>query len=137
MHPLDPVDRRGIRWIRLPTSFQSDTRLERKDILELYRLVDWLMRLPMALEQEYKRQLREYGTQRLMPYITSIERMGREEGRLQTLREDILDVLEARFGPLPSALRQRMSAVEDVSRLKSWLRQAVTCRSLSEFERAD
>ena len=72
-----------------------------------------------------------------MPYITSIERMGREEGRLEALREGILEVLEARFGPLPSALRQRMSAEEDVTKLKSWLRQAVTCGSLTEFEPTD
>jgi len=131
----DMTERRRWKWDLTRRLYEAG--LERKDILELYRLVDWLMRLPTALEQEYKLQLREYETQRLMPYITSIERMGREEGRLQTLREDILDVLEARFGPLPSALRERMNAVEDITRLKSRLRQAVTCGSLSEFERAD
>ena len=53
----------------------------RKDVLELYRLVDWLVGLPPELERDFKRQVRDYEESKVMPYVTSIERMAKEEGR--------------------------------------------------------
>ena len=92
------------------------------------------MRLPGGLEQDYKHQLREYERSKTMPYITSIERMGREEGRVEALREAILDTLEARFSEVPHAVRERVKALEDAAQLKVWHRQAVTSASLAAFQ---
>ncbi len=43
-----------------------------------------------------------------MPYVTSVERLakqeGRTEGQLQGLRESVLDALEARFADVPYPL---------------------------------
>jgi hypothetical protein len=45
---------------------------ERQNILNLYRFIDWLMRLPTDLEYQFKEQLDQYEQERQMPYITSI-----------------------------------------------------------------
>jgi hypothetical protein len=120
----------------------------RKDILELYRLVDWLMRLPDGLERAYKEQLNEYENRNKMPYVTSIQQLGREEGlqmgreeglqtgRLQALREAICETIEARFGEVPAAVGERVNAMEDAARLKELHRLAVVSPSLTEFESA-
>jgi hypothetical protein len=96
-----------------------------------------------------------------MPYITSIERFGREEGmqlglekgmekgmekgiekgiekgmekgQLMTCRENILELLEARFGGAPYKIRERLSTETDLARLKGWLRLAGTCAKLEDF----
>ena len=107
-----------------------------RSILELYRLVDWLLRLPEELDQAYKQQLREFEQSRVMPYITSMQRQGREEGRVLALREGILDIIDARFGEAPVALRERVNELEDEVRLKALHRLAVTCPSLADFERS-
>jgi predicted transposase/invertase (TIGR01784 family) len=60
---------------------------ERQDILNLYRFIDWLMRLPTDLEYQFKEQLDQYEQERQMPYITSIERMGIEKGREEERKE--------------------------------------------------
>jgi hypothetical protein len=138
----DMPERRRWKWDL--TRRLYDAGLDRNQILELYRLLDWLMRLPEGLEREYKEELREFERSRAMPYITSIERMGREEGRqegrevgrIEALRENILDVLEARFGPVAAHLRDKINTSEDGSRLKGWHRLAVTCAALREFELA-
>jgi len=74
-----------------------------------------------------------------MPYVTSIERMGREEGRaegrVEALREDVIEALEVRFGQVPVAARQQVNQSSDASQLKAWHRLAVRCADLSEFER--
>ncbi len=71
-----------------------------------------------------------------MPYVTSIERMGREEGRLESLRENILDILEARFGQAPIQVREPLEMLADTTKLKALYRLAVMCGSLTDFESA-
>jgi hypothetical protein len=61
---------------------------------------------------------------------------GRAVGRIEASRENILEVIEARFGPVPAHVRDRINPTEDGNRLKSWHRLAVTCASLREFELA-
>ena len=68
-----------------------------------------------------------------MPYVTSFERLARQEGRQETLQEDVLDILEARFGTLPEEVRQSVRAIGDNVRLKQLHRRAVLVESLSLF----
>ena len=76
-----------------------------------------------------------------MPHITLFQEIGRQEGlqegrqeaTLETMHEAILDVLDARFGPVPEAVRQRVHALDDELTLKDLLRRAVRVPSLEEF----
>jgi predicted transposase YdaD len=57
------------------------------EVLKLFRLIDWLLRLPRELEAEFREDLIHFEKERQMPYVTSIERMGREEGRQEGRQE--------------------------------------------------
>jgi hypothetical protein len=77
---------RGNMDLRKSSKWQLTRRLyergyQRKEILDLFRLIDWLMILPDGLEIEFRRELINFEKEKVMPYITSIERIGREEGR--------------------------------------------------------
>jgi hypothetical protein len=65
----------------------------RQDILNLFRFLDWLMELPEELKQAFRTELSTYEQERQMPYITSIEQMGRQEERreiaLKMLRKQL------------------------------------------------
>ena len=50
----------------------------REDVLELLRLLDWLLALPEALEREVWRAVEALEKEGLMPYVTSYERMYEE-----------------------------------------------------------
>jgi hypothetical protein len=108
-------------------------------VLELFRLIDWLLVLPEDLAVAFQRELRDYELQKAMPYVTSIERLGRQEGRqegrVQTLREDITDILEVRFHEVPPALWERIQGLQDETELKRLHRRAVQVRALDEFTR--
>jgi predicted transposase YdaD len=116
-------------------------------VLELYRLIDWLLVLPADLTIEFRRQLREYEEEKRMPYVTSIERLGREEGRREgrregrqegrqtALQESILELLETRFGALPPGMRELVEAAKGEAQLKRLLCQAALVSSLEEFSR--
>lgn len=48
----------------------------------------------------------------------------------------ILEILEARFGRVPADMAKAISAVTDLSRLRTWVRLTATATSLEEFRAA-
>jgi len=112
----------------------------KEDILKLYRLIDWLIRLPEELAVVFRRELMEYEDQLHMPYITSIERLGRQEGRREgavaTGQRAVLDALNIRFGSVPASLRERLETVRDEVRLRALLHAAIRVGSIDEFVHA-
>jgi hypothetical protein len=117
----------------------------RQDILELFRLIDWLVNLPEAAEQEFKKEIQRFEEENQMPYITSVERLalqegisqgisqGIAEGVLQQRKEDVLEVLEVRFGAVPSELVEKVNTLEDPDLLKALHREAIAIGSLEQF----
>ncbi len=59
---------------------------------------------------------------------------GVERGAVQTTRENILDLLEIRFGIVSDRVTQALAGVDDLARLKALHRRAVLVDSLAEFE---
>ncbi|MCY7392854.1 MAG: Rpn family recombination-promoting nuclease/putative transposase, partial [Leptolyngbyaceae cyanobacterium CAN_BIN12] len=49
---------------------------ERREIINLFRFIDWVMILPKGLEREFWQELKVYEEERRMPYITSVEQIG-------------------------------------------------------------
>ena len=48
---------------------------ERQVILELFRLIDWMLQLPAALELEFEREVERIEREEIMAYVTSVERI--------------------------------------------------------------
>ena len=95
------------------------------------------MKLSADLEAKFRRQVHEYEQKQNMPYVTSIEQYGiekgMEKGQLIAYRQNILDLLEARFGTTPFEVRERVQAETDLERLRAWHRLAATCAKLEDF----
>ncbi|MBI4594838.1 MAG: hypothetical protein HY730_00490 [Candidatus Tectomicrobia bacterium] len=123
--------------------------------MKIFRFIDWLMVLPKDLVNSFTEALRQFEKEKKMRYVTSIERQGMEKGMKQGLqqgvqqgvqqglqqgillkaREDVLDILEARFGTVPQTIHQAISASEDISLLKVLHKKAALVASLEEFEK--
>jgi predicted transposase YdaD len=114
---------------------------ERAQILELFRLIDWLLALPGEQEEALWREIVRIEEERRMPYITSVERIGLREGRLQGLQEGELRgqramlrrLLQARFGTVPEALGQQIDDA-DQERLDQLADRIGTASSLHEID---
>ncbi len=110
----------------------------REQILELFRLIDWMMVLPPGLEQEFRVEYKRYQEEQKMPYITSIERLAKEEGkaeeRLVTTRQHIIAILTMRFGQVSESLTATINKIEDLAQLEQLLLRSVTILSLADFE---
>ena len=73
----------------------------------------WLMSLPSELEQEFQQELNQYEEEKRMPYVTSVERIGREKG----MRESVIDALEIRFENVPADVVDEIAQIKDTSLL--------------------
>ena len=64
------------------------------DVRQLFRVIDWLMELPPQLEIQFRMDIDKIESEHNMPYITSVERLarieGREEGREEGRKKGVL-----------------------------------------------
>jgi hypothetical protein len=142
----DPVQREASKWAL--TRMLYERGYSKEEVQELFRVIDWLVQLPAEQEIELRRKIAEYEAQKHMPYITSIERMGREEGLQQGRQEGLQqglvaarqkavhDALEIRFGEVADSIRQRIESIQDEARLRALHKSAIQAGSIEEFTRA-
>lgn len=60
-----------------------DLGYNREQIIRLFHCIDWLMRLPDDLDQQFWRDVQQYEEEQKMPYVSSVERIGIEKGLMQ------------------------------------------------------
>lgn len=92
------------------------------------------MVLPKELASTFKTELKSYEGANKMRYVTSVERLAKEEGILQTSRDNIIELLEARFGEVPSLTIDSVNKIDNVPVLKTLLKTVITVSSLEDFQ---
>ena len=119
--------------------------LERRQVLDLFRLIEWLTRLPQDWELRFEQELASLeGRTNMMTtdsILSSIEvraiEKGRQEGRQEGLeqgrRQAIVEALEERFGPVSEEARAKVEAMADEGRLRRAHRLAITAPSMQHF----
>ena len=80
-------------------------------MLNLFRFLDWLLKLPKGLEAEFWQELSTYEEERRMPYVTSVERIGIEKGKTEGQRSFALHLLNHKFGELPDRTITQIDAL--------------------------
>lgn len=118
----------------------------RQDIVDLFRLINWMMTLPEELEQSFTLEITNYEEEKKMPYITPLERFAKERGRTEGIaegrkegiiekgRESTIEILETRFDSVPASLVETINQINDEELLKILFKRAITIASLEEFQ---
>ena len=110
----------------------------RQQIADLYKVIDLMMTLPEPLQLSFEEKLTQYQEELKMPLLTNIEQraleQGLEQGAKQTRQQDIIDLLQKRFGQLPETLSQTIKQIDDNSLLKELHLETISINSLEEFE---
>jgi len=106
----DPEARYQAKWQLVRNLYQIGYNAQQ--VRELFRLIDWMMHLRVDLEQRFKQELDELEESLQMPYVTSVERIAKTEGRAEGRAEGgatvLLKVLSRRWGTLPEELEQQI-----------------------------
>jgi hypothetical protein len=87
------ASRRDVRarreWKRRLLYSLYERGYRREDVRALFRFIDFVIALPPAAEQKLRQEIYEYEEGQKMPYISSWERMSREEGLQKGLQEGL------------------------------------------------
>ena len=93
-----------------------DQGYSERDVIGLYRFLDWLMFLPKDLQIEYRDEIERFEEERRMPYVTTIEQIGIEKGIERGIERGkilggadvLLHLLKLRFGELSENLQAQI-----------------------------
>lgn len=134
----DPAERLRAKWQLIRGLYHRGLNAE--GVRQLYRLIDWLLDLPAELEQQLRHDLHEYQEELRMPYVTSIERLAREEGREEGRQEGFVEALsialELKFGEAGLAFARELQNVKDLAKLRA-IQQAIrSAKSVDELRSA-
>jgi len=109
----DMAGRKALKWQLTRRLYERGYR--KKDVLEIFRLIDWLMVLPPEQSVAFRRELVQYEQEKAMPHLTSIETLALEEGRQEGRQEGqyrlLQRQLERRWGKLSAELEQRLRSL--------------------------
>lgn len=112
-------------------------------VLDLFAVLDWMMRLPENLEQQLWQDIHALEGAQTMRYITSVERIGRRigwrEGHLAGERTGkregraalLAMQLSERFGPLDDDARARLDHA-DITLLERWAKRLLHAATLAD-----
>ncbi|MBS0287322.1 MAG: hypothetical protein JSR17_08505 [Proteobacteria bacterium] len=104
-----------------------DKGWKKADIINLYLFIDWILALPKELELKYHEEIKHIEEEKKVEYISTAERIGREEGykqgvqqvRLQE-RKFLTSLLQKVMGNIPQNTLQKIEASSN-EELKTWI----------------
>ncbi|QVL46972.1 MAG: DUF4351 domain-containing protein [Thiocapsa sp.] len=118
---------------------------DRQRILDLFAVIDWMMRLPDALEQALWKEIQSIEGERKMAYVTSVERLavqrglqegeakgrveGEARGEVKGRVELLARLLTKRFGPLSPEIQARLTQATS-DQLERWGERLLDADSL-------
>jgi len=113
----DTERRYAAKWRLARLLYERDW--DRQRIIDLFAVIDWMMRLPAELENRLWQELITLESNKTMPYVTSVERIGYQRGHLDGHEEGrhaeasalVQKQLRRRFGSLTPAIEERIAAL--------------------------
>jgi hypothetical protein len=126
----NPEDRRAWKLRLVRGLYERGFRAE--DVRQLFRLIDWLMELPDAVEDAFWEDVDALQKEQTMPFVTTPERVGIRKG----LRLAIEETLRVRFGDPGVGLMPQVNAVHNTEQLRALFRLALTATRLEAVSKA-
>lgn len=139
----DPAARYASKWSLVKRLYQ--TGFVRQQVTLLFNMIDWMMRLPAVQEQEFREGLMQFEEEMQMRYVSSIERLAREEGMAKGMQDGMQQGMDAgrragkaevirrqllvRFGDLPGWVQVRLDAASEIE-LDAWTDRLLTAATI-------
>ncbi len=106
-----------------------------QDVLQLFRIIDWVMALPAELEPAFEQAMITIEQEHKMSFVTSIERLGEkrgwEKGHLEGEASLLQRLLMRKFGSLPQNLQQRIQTATP-EQLETWSLNILDAQTLDD-----
>jgi len=126
----------------------------RKQIKALFTFIDWILRLPEELEEQLWQEVNQLEEVRVMPYVTSLERIaekrgiqigekrgiqiGEKRGEIRGIligeKNSIINALTIKNQNVPDSIKEKIMNIQDRQLLEQLFRAAILKQSLAEFQ---
>lgn len=126
---------------RLLVRLLYQRKWDKQRVIDLFSVIDWMMRLPEELEQQLWQEIEILEENEKMQYVTSVQRFEiakvRQEGLLEGRQKGLLEgeaemlglMLKHRFGELSDEVINRLRLASE-DQLKEWLISAISASNL-------
>lgn len=98
------------------------------DVKQLFMLIDWVMTLPEALQNQFQEEFDQYEEERHMPFMSYLEQ--------RDLCRIIKALLEAKFGEEALQFMPQLKSVKDLDKYEALTRLLGTATTLEEVRQA-
>ena len=102
----------------------------RKQIVDLYKVIDIMMALPIELQANFEKKITNYQEDRKVPLLSNIEIRAIEK----THHKNIIQLLQKRFGKLRESLVENINQIDDVTLLESLVVETISVNSPEDFQ---
>ena len=97
---------------RLLVRLLYQRKWDKQRVIDLFSVIDWMMRLPEELEQQLWQEIEILEENETMQYVTSVQRFEiakvRQEGRQEEASKLFLLLLESKFGAVNQQLQEKV-----------------------------
>ena len=118
----DPQARFEAKWRLVQLLYRRGWDKQR--IIDLFMVIDWMMRLPEHLKQQLWQNLEHLEQEKKMAYVSSVEHIGIEKGMQLGVQQGealaLQKLLGQRFGPLPADTLGQITAAS-AEQIDAWL----------------
>jgi hypothetical protein len=104
-------------------------------VQQLLDFIDWLMVLDDRREAHFDATIRKYEEEKTMPTMSPMQKRFMAKGAVENRHEDILDILNLRFGSVPPEVAETVQQIENGKQLRTLLAAAVQVSTLDDFRR--
>jgi len=112
---------------------------KKKDTINLYRFIDWVINLSPDLEKDLIEEVKRYEEVINMKYITTAERLGREEGLKEGLKQGLLEgiklALQIKFGSEGLKFYKKIKNGKDITELRALKDAIKKAKTLDELKK--
>jgi hypothetical protein len=130
----DPGSRRTWKFRLIKSLYERG--LDAEQVRLLFRFLDSIMELPEELEEALGVDVAEYERERIMPYVSSIERIALKKGMAAAKVEALLKLVAKRFKTaVPADLEERIRSTNDLAKLDAWFDSSLDAADLADFRR--
>ncbi len=127
----DPEGRYRAKWQLVRNLYKMGYNGEQ--VRELFRLIDWMMHLREDLTERFKQELDQLEESLQMPYVTSVERLAKAEGKAEGGATVLLKQLTKLCGPLPEEVQQQIHRLP-IEQLATLGEALLDFRSLADLQ---
>lgn len=107
------------------------------EVADLFTFIDWIMRLPKELEASLWQEIKTFEENKKMPYITSVQKIGRKEGREEGREEGaqllLIRLLTRKFNLVPESFDGILAGLT-IEQLEDLAIQIFEAESFEQFK---